>query len=70
MSKIFISKIPNLNVLVIKQDLTASGTHYFISTKDSIIISIPSLSALVKFLIVNGFMSKKVLEGILSELEE
>ena len=70
MNKLFISKIPNLNVLVIKQDMSESGQHYFISTKDSLIISIPSLASLVKFLIVNGFMSKKVLQGILSELEE
>jgi len=70
MNKLFISKIPNLNVLVIKQDMSEPGQHYFISTKDSFIISIPSLAALVKFLIIKGFMSKKVLEGILSELEE
>jgi hypothetical protein len=65
--KIIISRIPNLNVLVIK---LAAGSRFFISTRDSFIISIPNLSALIKYLVRGGFISIKVLEGIISELKE
>jgi len=67
MNKIIISRIPNLNVLIIK---LVPGSRFFISTKDSFIISIPNLSALIKHLIKGGFISIKVLEGIISELKE
>lgn len=62
-----ITKIPHLNALVIKQE---EDSRFFISTKDSIIISVPNLAALIKYLVKNGFMDKKILIGILSELEE
>ena len=67
MSKLIISKIPNLNVLVIK---LTPGSRFFISTPDSFIISIPNLSTLLKYLVKGGFISIKVLEGIISELKE
>jgi hypothetical protein len=66
-SKIIISRIPNLNVLVIK---LTPGSRFFISTRDSFIISIPNLSALLKYLVKGNFISIKVLEGIISELKE
>jgi len=67
MSKLIISRIPNLNVLVIK---LTPGSRFFISTKDSFIISVPNLAALIKYLVRGGFISIKVLEGIISELKE
>lgn len=67
MSKLIISRIPNLNVLVIK---LTQGSRFFISTKDSFIISVPNLAALIKYLVKGGFISIKVLEGIMSELKE
>lgn len=67
MSRISVAKIPNLNTLVIKQ---YDGRNFFISASDSIIISIPNLAFLIKFLVQNDYMSKRVIEGILSELED
>lgn len=67
MSKIIISRIPNLNVLVIR---LAPGSRFFIPTRDSFIISIPNLATLLKHLVKGGFISIKVLEGIISELKE
>lgn len=52
------------NNLILKQE---SGREFFISTPDSIIISIPKLSAIIKFLLVNNFISVKVLEGLVQE---
>ncbi|KKM93417.1 hypothetical protein LCGC14_1208490 [marine sediment metagenome] len=67
MNKLEISKIKNLNTIVIKQ---AKGGRFFISTPNSFIISIPNFATLIRFLILNKFMSRKVLEGILSEITE
>ena len=67
MSKLIISRIPNLNVLIIK---LAEGSGFFLSTRDSIIISIPNLALLLKYLVKGGYISIKVLEGIISELKE
>jgi hypothetical protein len=67
MNKIIISRIPNLNVLIIK---LVPNSRFFISTKDSFIISVPNFSALIKHLVKGGFISIKVLEGIISELKE
>ena len=52
------------NNLVLRQE---GGQQFFISTTDSIIISIPKLSTILKFLVLNNFMSIKVLEGIVQE---
>lgn len=53
-----------MNNIVLKQE---NGRDFFISTPDSIIISVPKLSAILKFLLLNGFVSVKVLEGIVQE---
>lgn len=53
-----------LNYLVLKQE---GGQQFFISTPDSVVISIPKLSTILKFLVLNNFMSIKVLEGIVQE---
>ena len=65
--KIIVHKILNLNVIVIK---LLPGSRYFISTHDSLIISIPNLAGLIKYLVKNNLVSIKVLEGILSELKD
>ncbi len=65
MSKIKVMKIAPLNTLVIRQE---DGHDFFISAPDSIIISVASLSFLLKFLTENGYMSVKVLEGIVEEV--
>lgn len=66
MDKLYVTKIPNLNIIVVKR----LNSKHFVTTKDSFIISIPSLAGLIKYLVKNDFMSIKVLEGILSELKE
>jgi hypothetical protein len=61
--KVKIFKINKLNTLVIKQ----SGGQFFVTDKDSIVIDIFGLSAILKFMVFNNILSHKVLEGILEE---
>jgi len=63
-AKLTVTKIPLLNSIVIKQ---YGGRDFFIAAPDSIIISIPSFSFLLRFLVENGFVSEKILEGVLEE---
>jgi len=58
-----VTKIPNMNIIVIKQ----SGGHFFISTNDSILIDIFGLTSILKFLLMSEMVSPKALEGILEE---
>lgn len=62
-AKLKIFKIPHMNVIVIKQ----SGGNYFVSTKDSIVIDLFGLSAILKYLLVSGIVNPKLLEGVLEE---
>lgn len=62
-SKLTVTRIPHLNTIVIKQ----VGKHFFISTKDSVVIDIPGLAFIIKFLVMNDIVSYRVLEGILDE---
>jgi hypothetical protein len=64
MSKLRVFKIPNMNIIVIKQ---TGKANFFVSTKDSIVIDIFGLSSILKFLLFAGIVSPKVLEGILEE---
>ena len=61
--KLKVFKIPNMNIIVIKQ----SGGNFFVSTKDSIVIDIFGLSSILKFLLFSKMMSPRVLEGLLEE---
>jgi hypothetical protein len=65
MAKVTVQKIQNLNTLVIKQQ----EGRFFISTQDSIVISVPCFAYLLKFLIQNNYISKKIVEGILQEID-
>ena len=62
-SMLTVTKIPNLNTLVIKQ----KGRQFFISTRDSVVIDVPGLSFIIKFLVMNDIVSYRILEGILDE---
>ena len=65
MTRLTVTKISNLNnTLVIRQ---FDGRDCFIASQDSIIISVSNLASILQFLIMNGYMSHKVLEGILEE---
>lgn len=57
-------KIDNLNTLVIRQ---LGEQSFFTTTKDSIIISVPHLAVLLKYLLVRGYLNKKIIEGVLEE---
>ena len=63
-SKLQISRIPTLNVLVIKQE---GGRDFFTTTNNGIIISVQQLSNLLWYLIKLEFLSPKVLMGILED---
>jgi len=63
MAKLTVTKLPS-NILVIKQ---TDGYDFFLSSESSLVISVGTLSFIIKFLVDNGFMSCKVLEGILEE---
>jgi hypothetical protein len=63
MQKLFITKIPKFNTLVIKQ----KGGNFFLASKDSIVIDIYGLSLILKFLVMNKYISHRILEGILDE---
>jgi hypothetical protein len=62
--KLRVFKVPNMNIIVLKQD---EGGHFFVSTKDSLLIDIFGLSSILKFLLFSRMVSPKVLEGILEE---
>lgn len=64
MSKLKITKLDNANTLILRQ---SEGKEFFISTMDSIVISPKSLAFILKFMVINGFLSPKVLEGVLEE---
>lgn len=67
-TRLRISKIDQLNTIVIKQEI--DGSPIFIATNNGIVISIDSLSFILSFLIKSGQMSVKVLEGIIAEVKE
>lgn len=67
-TKLSISKIEQLNTIVIKQEI--DGSPFFISANNSLVISIDMLSFILTFLVKSGYMSVKVLEGILAEVKE
>jgi len=64
--KVTIHRIPETNLLVIKQ----TGKSFFLSAENAIIISIDMLASLLTFMVKNGIISIKVIEGILSECKE
>jgi len=64
MALLKVSKIPKLNTIVVKQDKERA---FFIASPTSLVISVDTLAFLLKFLIDNGYVSHKVLEGVLEE---
>lgn len=62
-AKLKVFKIPNMNIIVIKQ----SGGKFFVSTNDSIVIDVFGLASILKFLLFSRIISPRVLEGVLEE---
>lgn len=67
MTKITVKYIKQLQTLVIKNEY---GRGLFLSTSNSLIITIANLATLLKFLIFNNYISIKVLENIVHEYYE
>jgi len=67
MNSIQIFKLDDLETIVIKKN---KGGRFFITTSDSVIISSFNFYALLKYMLFRGFISPKVLEGLLSEYRE
>lgn len=67
MTSIEVTRLPKSNILILKQ---RGGRDFFISSDNVIVVSITALSAIIKYLVQSGKLSKKVLEGILAELED
>ena len=66
MPKLTVTRIPNMNTIVIKQ---IDSKDFFITSRDSIVIGIDSFAFILDFLVKNDFISHKLLEGILEERE-
>lgn len=66
-TKLTVTKLPNRPILIIRQ---IGKPEFFVSSFNVLTIEIPALAFLIKFLVQNGFISKKLLEGILSEVNE
>jgi hypothetical protein len=66
-SKVTVTQLPNSQTLIIRQ---VGARNIFVSSDNVIVIEIPALSFLLSFLVKNKYISKKILEGILSELSE
>lgn len=64
MNSVKIMKLEDLNTLVIKQE---KNGNLFTTTSNSLIISIPNLSYLLKYLLFSGTLSPKLLDGVLRE---
>ena len=64
MAQLSLSKIPNLNTIVMKQDVERA---FFIASPTAIVIGVDGLATLLLSLIENDILSYKVLEGILEE---
>lgn len=62
-SRLTISYLPGADVVVLSQD-----GEVFISTKDSIIIGKNTIVSIFSNLVRSGTLSKKILEGLLEEL--
>lgn len=66
-SRLSVIRLPGKSTLIIRQE---GSKGFFVSSDDVIVIEIPALMFLIKFLIQNEFINKKALEGILSEITE
>ena len=64
MASLKMSRIPKLNTIVIRQDAERA---FFIASPTSIVLSVDTLSFIIKFLIDNRYIDHEVLEGILEE---
>jgi hypothetical protein len=65
MASLKMSRIPRLNTIVIRQDKERA---FFIASPTSIVISVDTLSFILKFLLDNEYLDPQVLEGLLEEL--
>lgn len=60
-----ILNIPGTDVLVIKK--SDPDSNFFITSKDSFIISKAGLITLLNYMLKNGFIDERVIKGLLEE---
>ena len=60
-----VQKLHKLNTLVIKQ----TGGRFFIAAPDSIVIDVPGLMMLLKFLVFCGYVDIKAFKGLVEEYD-
>jgi hypothetical protein len=65
--RIEVKLLPGVNLLVIRKK---ENDRFFYSNDTTFAINIKALSYLLSFLVKGGFLSPKVLEGILEEYYE
>ena len=65
MEKLSVLTLGGSDTLVIKK---SKDSHFFITTPDSFIIGKDGFVTLLNFLVTNGFVHPKVLQGILEEV--
>jgi hypothetical protein len=65
MARISITHLPGINYIVVKKG--SSKDTFFYSNDYSFAMPIQRLSAILKHMVLSGFVSPKVLEGILEE---
>lgn len=64
-SKITVVKIPNLNILSIRQ---YGKNKFFRTSDDSLIIGIDTFIYLLDFLVKNNYIPYQILQGILEDI--
>jgi hypothetical protein len=64
MSRVQILKLDDLNTIVIKKD---KDDNFFITSPDSIVISIFNFSVLLKVMLYQNKISPKLLESLIEE---
>ena len=60
-----VQKLQKLNTLVIRQ----SGGRFFIAAPDSIVIDVPGLMMLLKFLLFNDYVDIRAFKGLIEEYD-
>jgi hypothetical protein len=63
-TQLTITKLDLPNLIVLKQ---IGGSDFFVSTTNSIIISPGNLAFVLKFMVENGILDYKIIEGVLKE---
>jgi hypothetical protein len=64
-SRVRVLYLPKFRTIIVKQ----TG-NFFRTSQDTLVIDIPGLAFLLKYLLMSGVLPVKVVEGILEEVKE